>query len=52
MEDIPPELALNWDQTDLKIIPTSTWTMDREVEMVDINSYVLKDEVLLSWFSV
>lgn len=29
MEDIPPELILNWDQTGIKIVPTTTWTMER-----------------------
>jgi hypothetical protein len=30
MEDIPPELVLNWDQTGIHLVPASTWTMDRE----------------------
>ena len=30
MEEIPPELILNFDQTVVKIVPSSTWTMDRE----------------------
>ena len=30
MEEIPPELILNFDQTGVKIVPSSTWTMDRE----------------------
>ena len=29
MEEIPPELILNWDQTAVKIIPSSTWTMEQ-----------------------
>ena len=29
MEEIPPELILNWDQTGIKIVPSSTWTMDQ-----------------------
>ena len=29
MEEIPPHLILNWDQTGLKIVPSSSWTMDR-----------------------
>ena len=28
IEDIPAELILNWDQTGIKIVPSSTWTMD------------------------
>ena len=38
MEEVRPELILNWDQTGIQIVPSSTWTMDREgtrrVEMV------------------
>lgn len=30
MEDIPPELVLNWDQTGIKIVPVSPWTMDKQ----------------------
>lgn len=28
MEDIPPELILNWDKTGIKIVPSSTLYMD------------------------
>ena len=27
MEEVPPELILNWDQTGLNLVPTSSWTM-------------------------
>ena len=41
MEEIPPELILNWDQTGIKIVPSSTWTMDRQgskrVEIAGVN---------------
>ena len=41
MEDIPMELILNWDQTGIKIVPSSTWTMERQgskrVEAVGVN---------------
>ena len=30
MEEIPPELILNWDQTEIKIVPSNTWTMDQK----------------------
>ena len=30
MEEIPPELILNWDQTGIKIVPSNTWTMDQQ----------------------
>lgn len=28
MEDIPPELVFNWDQTGISVVPGSLWTMD------------------------
>ena len=41
MEEIPEELILNWDQTGIKIVPCSTWTMDvqgsKRVEAVGVN---------------
>jgi len=27
MEEISPRLILNWDQTGIKIVPSSCWTM-------------------------
>ena len=40
MEDIPPELILNWDQTAISIVPGSTWTMEakgsKRVEIVGV----------------
>ena len=27
---IPPQLVLNWDQTGLNIVPSSSWTMDKK----------------------
>ena len=30
MEEIPPQLIFNWDQTGLNLIPTSSWTMERK----------------------
>lgn len=30
MEDIPPELVLNWDQTGVNLVPASSWTMKRK----------------------
>ena len=30
MEDIPPELVLNTDQTGIKMVPTSSWTMNQQ----------------------
>lgn len=41
MEQIPPDLILNWNQTGIKIVSCSTWTMDqrgaKRVEMVGVN---------------
>ena len=41
MEEIPAELILNWDQTAIKTVPSSTWTMDAEgskrVEVPGVN---------------
>ena len=30
MEEIPDDMVLNWDQTDIQYIPLSNWTMDEE----------------------
>ncbi len=30
MEEIPPRLILNWDQTGLNLVPSSNWTMERK----------------------
>ena len=30
LEDIPPELVLNWDQTGIKLVPVSNHTIDRQ----------------------
>ena len=30
MKDIPREMIFNWDKTGLSIIPTGSWTMERE----------------------
>lgn len=29
MEEIPPELILNWDQTGIRLVPAASWTMDK-----------------------
>ena len=29
MLEIPPELVINWDQTGIKIVPVSSWTMEK-----------------------
>ena len=30
MEEIPPTIVINWDQTGLNIAPVSSWTMEKE----------------------
>ena len=41
MEEISAELILNWDQTGIKIVPSSAWIMEQKganrVEMVGVN---------------
>lgn len=41
MDEIPPELILNWDQTGIHLVPASTWTMDqvgsKRVEISGVN---------------
>ena len=41
MEDVPPELVLNWDQTGIKLAPTTSWTMNeigaRRVELIGLS---------------
>ena len=41
MEEIPGELILNWDQTGIRFVPSSTWTMERRgerrAEMIGVN---------------
>ena len=34
MNDIPPDLIINWDQTGVKIVPTGEWTMNLAGEKV------------------
>ena len=41
MEEVPPELILNWDQTGLNEFPSSSWTMvekgSKHVELMGMN---------------
>uniref|UniRef100_A0A1X7SKG8 DDE-1 domain-containing protein n=1 Tax=Amphimedon queenslandica TaxID=400682 RepID=A0A1X7SKG8_AMPQE len=32
MNDIPPAMIFNWDQTGLQLVPTGQWTMNQSVE--------------------
>ena len=47
MEEVCPELILNWDQTDIRIVPSSTWTMDRE-GVSHIETVRAKDKCLIT----
>ena len=43
MKEIPPMLTLNWDQTRIQLVPSSSYTMDKQgvkkqVEMVGVNN--------------
>ena len=37
MEDIPKELLINLDQTAMNIVPSSSWTMEKRVEVAAID---------------
>lgn len=41
MDEIPPELILNWDQTGIKLVPATGWTMEEQgatrVELAGLN---------------
>ena len=41
MEDVPPEIVFNWDQTGINIVPGSSWTMElkgsKRMEIVGIS---------------
>ena len=41
MEEIPPQLVINWNQTGISLVPGSAWTMDlkgsKRVEIVGID---------------
>ena len=30
MEEIPPEMVFNWDQTGIHLVPASSWTMEKQ----------------------
>ena len=30
VEDIPPELIVNWDETGIKMVPCTQWTMEKQ----------------------
>ena len=41
IEEIPPSMILNWDQTGIHLVPSSIWTMEKQgskrVEIVGNN---------------
>ena len=47
MEEVPPQLVLNWDQMGLNLVPASTWTMERQgTKRVRINGF--KDKQMIT----
>jgi len=30
LNDIPPELIFNWDQTGINLVPSPLWTLDKK----------------------
>ena len=46
MEEIPPELLLNWDQTGIYLVPVSLWTMEQAgSKRVEINRISSKQQI-------
>ena len=53
MEEVCPELILNWDQTVIRIVPSSTWTMDREgVSRIEIKISAKSLQYFVAHFKV
>ena len=47
MEEVPIELILNWDQTGIKIVPSSSWTMDKKgIKRVEVAG--ASDKILIT----
>ena len=53
MEEIPPDLIINWDRTGLHVVPGSSWTMalkgSKRIEIKGLND---KSSSLLQLYSV
>jgi len=46
MNDVPPELIFNWDQTGINLVPTALWTMDkRGKKRIAIEGYQDKRQI-------
>ena len=46
MEEIPPELVLNWDQTGIHLVPVFPWTMEQTgSKRVKINGITSKQQI-------
>lgn len=41
MEDVSPELVLNWDQISIHLVPASTWTMDKQTMVQYITKIIV-----------
>ena len=33
MNDIPPQLIFNWEQTAIQLVPTGQWTMNQAIKI-------------------
>ena len=53
VEDVPPHLILNWDQTGIHIVPSSSWTLEtkRGIKRVNGKSPLFLVLLLLAIFS-
>ena len=50
MDEIPPELVINFDQTGIRYVPATLWTMEKEgAKRVEIIGKDDKRQVLQSW---
>ena len=53
MEEIPPDLIINWDRTGLHVVPGSSWTMAlKGSKCIEIKGLNDKSSSLLQLYSV
>ena len=46
LNDIPPELIFNWDQTGINLVPTALWTLDKKgKKRIEIAGYQDKRQI-------
>ena len=34
LEEVPPEMILNWDQSGIKLVPSFNWTLKKQGSML------------------